>query len=201
SPHLIISQSLGLARPPALARLILLHPWDSRQPPALVLHPSQHSSHSPALPALPHTLPLPRFGLLHLALLLVLCVCVHSDHHIRCSPSRLSPRGQRDLTTAFILPFNPPVPQFLCIVEGFTLSIRTPKAINEFKEEAPCIITMTLLGNEEIIAFIKSKIIGNDTSQHNLDPAKEMITLIEVKLIKGDETTTWAVKFGAKKPM
>ncbi|KAG6881567.1 hypothetical protein C0993_000934, partial [Termitomyces sp. T159_Od127] len=31
---------------------------DSRQPPALVLHPPQHSSHPPALPALFHA-PLP----------------------------------------------------------------------------------------------------------------------------------------------
>ncbi|KAG6876052.1 hypothetical protein C0993_005952, partial [Termitomyces sp. T159_Od127] len=71
---------------------------DSRQPPAHVLHPPRHSSHSLALPALPHTPLPPCFGLLRLALLPVLCVCVHGDQHVRCLPSRLSPHGQQNLT-------------------------------------------------------------------------------------------------------
>ncbi|KAG6880569.1 hypothetical protein C0993_005743, partial [Termitomyces sp. T159_Od127] len=37
---------------PALARLTLSHPRDSRQPPALVSPPPRHSSRPPALPAL-----------------------------------------------------------------------------------------------------------------------------------------------------
>ncbi|KAG6881545.1 hypothetical protein C0993_001004, partial [Termitomyces sp. T159_Od127] len=49
-----------------------LAPTPSTRPP-----PSRHSPHLPALPALPYTPPPPRFGLLCLALLLVLCVCVH----------------------------------------------------------------------------------------------------------------------------
>ncbi|KAG6882147.1 hypothetical protein C0993_011761, partial [Termitomyces sp. T159_Od127] len=57
SPHLVFSRSPGLARPPALARLTLLHPRDSRRPPALVLHPPWHSSHPPALLALLHAPP------------------------------------------------------------------------------------------------------------------------------------------------
>ncbi|KAG6874345.1 hypothetical protein C0993_000643, partial [Termitomyces sp. T159_Od127] len=42
----------GTCSLPALARLALLHPRDSRQPLALVLPPPWHSSHPPALPAL-----------------------------------------------------------------------------------------------------------------------------------------------------
>ncbi|KAG6880710.1 hypothetical protein C0993_005074, partial [Termitomyces sp. T159_Od127] len=42
----------GTRSPPVLARLILSHPRDSRQPPALVFPPPRHLSHPPAPPAL-----------------------------------------------------------------------------------------------------------------------------------------------------
>ncbi|KAG6891894.1 hypothetical protein C0993_005772, partial [Termitomyces sp. T159_Od127] len=64
----------GTRSPPVLARLILSHPRDSRQPPALVFPPPgtrlthRHSRHSST------HLPPPRFGLLRLTLPPVLCV-------------------------------------------------------------------------------------------------------------------------------
>ncbi|KAG6875830.1 hypothetical protein C0993_007187 [Termitomyces sp. T159_Od127] len=70
----------------------------------LVPTPSTHPPPSPALAPLagatgapPHTTPallrspMPRA-------LLVLCICVHGDHHIRYLPSGLSPHSQRNLT-------------------------------------------------------------------------------------------------------
>ncbi|KAG6892957.1 hypothetical protein C0993_002425, partial [Termitomyces sp. T159_Od127] len=45
SPRLLFFRSPGLARSPALACLVLMHPQDLCQSPALVPHLPQHSSY------------------------------------------------------------------------------------------------------------------------------------------------------------
>ncbi|KAG6874989.1 hypothetical protein C0993_011280, partial [Termitomyces sp. T159_Od127] len=112
-----------LARSLALARLALSHPGDSCQPPALVLPPPQHSSHPPALLALFHA-PSPALLRSHTpcATPSALCLCTVNSRKVDL-PSRLSPRGQRNLTQTLTGPCvqhhacvggpgdNPPLPQ------------------------------------------------------------------------------------------
>ncbi|KAG6898589.1 hypothetical protein C0993_005829, partial [Termitomyces sp. T159_Od127] len=82
----------------ALARLVLSHPWDSRQAPALVLPPPRHLSHPPALPAPFHALfPAPLRSPTPCAAPGALCLYTVNSRKVD-SPSRLSPRGQRNLT-------------------------------------------------------------------------------------------------------
>ncbi|KAG6875531.1 hypothetical protein C0992_003460 [Termitomyces sp. T32_za158] len=79
-------------------------------------------------------------------------------------------------TSAFILPYNPPLPGFLCTVEGFTLSIRNQEAIHESEATTTEIIRRTLLNNEALISLLKGKLVEDDTSQHNLEPATRIIS-------------------------
>ncbi|KAG6897031.1 hypothetical protein C0992_004559 [Termitomyces sp. T32_za158] len=103
--------------------------------------------------------------------------------------------------SAFFLPYNPPTPCFLCTVEGFTLSIKTPEAIVASENIATDIVRRTLTDNEATIALIKSKLIGDTTSQHNYDPATTIVHTLEVKLARGEETIDRAAIARPRKPL
>ncbi|KAG6895223.1 hypothetical protein C0992_002505 [Termitomyces sp. T32_za158] len=104
-------------------------------------------------------------------------------------------------TSAFFLPYNPPTPVFLCSIEGFTLGIRTKDAINESEDIATTIVRKTLSESEPTVAFIKSKLLDDDTSQHNHDPALEIIRTLEVRLGKGEETVDRSATSKPRKPL
>ncbi|KAG6883742.1 hypothetical protein C0992_007921 [Termitomyces sp. T32_za158] len=53
--------------------------------------------------------------------------------------------------SAFFLPYTPPLPSFLCTIEGFTLSIRDAEAIIESEEVATGIVRRTLTEDETVI--------------------------------------------------
>ncbi|KAG6885655.1 hypothetical protein C0992_004982 [Termitomyces sp. T32_za158] len=89
--------------------------------------------------------------------------------------------------TAYFVPYNPPLPTFLCMAEGFTLSIRTAEAVQESEEVATEIVRKTLIKNEALLTLLKSKLIGDETSQHNLDPAADIFKQLVVRLARGEE--------------
>ncbi|KAG6874778.1 hypothetical protein C0992_006585 [Termitomyces sp. T32_za158] len=103
--------------------------------------------------------------------------------------------------SAFILPYNPPLSGFLCTIEGFTLSIRNQDAVHESENTATEIVRKTLLENEVLINLLKSKLTNDDTSQHNLEPATKIISLLEVKLAKGEEAIDRSTSYKPRKPL
>ncbi|KAG6886769.1 hypothetical protein C0992_002450 [Termitomyces sp. T32_za158] len=103
--------------------------------------------------------------------------------------------------SAFIIPYSPPVPSFLCSIEGFTLSIKDPEAVHEAEFEATRIVRATLVRNEAFVTLIKSKLNDDNTSQHNLEPALTIIETLRVKLAAGESTVIRTTKFGTKKPI
>ncbi|KAG6897316.1 hypothetical protein C0992_002492 [Termitomyces sp. T32_za158] len=103
--------------------------------------------------------------------------------------------------SAFILPYSPPLPLFLCTLEGFTLSIRSQEAVLEAEECATAIVRKTLLENEDIIALLKSKLINDTTSQYNLEPATNIISALEVLLVKGEDAVDRAAQNRPRKPL
>ncbi|KAG6874526.1 hypothetical protein C0992_007639 [Termitomyces sp. T32_za158] len=104
-------------------------------------------------------------------------------------------------TSAFFLPYNPPTPSFLCSIEGFTLSIKTPEAVIESEDTAMEIVRKTLVENELTVAFIKSKLTNDITSQHNHDPATELIRTLKVKLGAGEESVDRSLTSKPRKPV
>ncbi|KAG6882894.1 hypothetical protein C0993_008750, partial [Termitomyces sp. T159_Od127] len=75
---------------------------DLRQPPALVLHPPRHLSYPPALPALLHAPPpAPLRSPMPHTPLGAPCLYAVNSRKVD-SPSRLSPRGQRNLTGVMV---------------------------------------------------------------------------------------------------
>ncbi|KAG6896828.1 hypothetical protein C0992_005783 [Termitomyces sp. T32_za158] len=103
--------------------------------------------------------------------------------------------------SAFILPYNPPLPSFLCTLEGFTLSIRNLEAIQEAEECATDIVRKTLLDNEDVVTLLKSKLIDDTTSQYNLEPATEILAAIVVLLAKGEDKADRATQNKPRKPL
>ncbi|KAG6876121.1 hypothetical protein C0992_000884 [Termitomyces sp. T32_za158] len=103
--------------------------------------------------------------------------------------------------SAFILPYNPPLPRFLCMLEGFTLSIQTPEARLEAKEMVTEIVQRALFGDEVLITLLKGKLIDDDTSQHNFSPATDILRTIEVKLAKGEDMAERAPATKHRKPL
>lgn len=83
--------------------------------------------------------------------------------------------------TAFFLPYTPPVPRFLCTIEGFSLSVRDDVTIRESEEEVTRIVHETLLSDDAFIAAVKSRLVGDTTSQHDMEPAAEIVSTIEIR--------------------
>lgn len=104
-------------------------------------------------------------------------------------------------STAFIVPYTPPTPRFFLSIEGFTLSIRDAPAIQEAEHEVRRVVRTTFRENEEIASLLKSKLINDGTSQHNLEPALNILGSVEVKLAAEESTAPRTQKFGAKKPI
>ncbi|KAG6879309.1 hypothetical protein C0992_003636 [Termitomyces sp. T32_za158] len=103
--------------------------------------------------------------------------------------------------SAFILPYNPPLPKFLCTLEGFTLSIKSPEAILEAQESATEIVRRTLSEDETLLNLLKGKLVDDNTSQHNLDPAANIVLAIKVTLAKGEDTVDRANTTRLRKPL
>ncbi|KAG6886873.1 hypothetical protein C0992_001894 [Termitomyces sp. T32_za158] len=102
--------------------------------------------------------------------------------------------------SAFIIPYTPPVPRFLCSIEGFTLSIKDATAVHKAELEAMRIVRETLRGNETFVTLLKGRLGNDETSQHNLEPALAIIGAIDVKLAAGEEAIVRTTRFGTKKP-
>lgn len=103
--------------------------------------------------------------------------------------------------SAFIVPYHPPVPRFLCTIEGFTLSIRSPEAISDSETEVTRIVKRTLSENEAAVALLKSKIQNDETSQHNMEPALGIIETIDARLAKDEDTIQRTMRIGAKRAL
>lgn len=86
--------------------------------------------------------------------------------------------------TAFMLPYSPPVSQFLFIFGGFSPSIKDTDAIRELEYKAIQIVRKTLTHNDKVSSFLKSRLVGDTTSWHNSEPTITIVTTIEVKLEK-----------------
>ncbi|KAG6866601.1 hypothetical protein C0993_007496, partial [Termitomyces sp. T159_Od127] len=84
--------------------------------------------------------------------------------------------------TAFIIPYSPSVPCFLCSIEGFTLSVKDAVAVLEAEYEATRIVREALSRNKDFVKLLKSKLNNDTTSQHNIDPALAIIEVMKVKL-------------------
>ncbi|KAG6879544.1 hypothetical protein C0992_001692 [Termitomyces sp. T32_za158] len=103
--------------------------------------------------------------------------------------------------TAFFLPYPPTVPRFLCTIEGLTLSAKDKASILESEEEATCIVRETLLADDSFAVLLKSKLLGDTTSQHNLEPATTIISLIEVHFSKPEVLVNAPRKSIVRKPL
>ncbi|KAG6875157.1 hypothetical protein C0992_004941 [Termitomyces sp. T32_za158] len=86
--------------------------------------------------------------------------------------------------TAFFLPYSPAMPRFLCTIESFMLSVKDETSIRELEEEVTRIVRDTLLADDAFAILLKSKLIGDSTSQHNLEPATTIISAIEARFSK-----------------
>ncbi|KAG6878807.1 hypothetical protein C0992_007566 [Termitomyces sp. T32_za158] len=103
--------------------------------------------------------------------------------------------------SAYFLPYNPLTPSFLCTVEGFSLSIRTPEAVAESEEIATQIVQRTLEENKIVVTALKNKLIDDATSQHNMDPATDIIRTLEVHLVRGKEAVDRSATARPRKPL
>lgn len=90
-------------------------------------------------------------------------------------------------TTAFFLTYIPAAPCFLCTIEGFTLSVKDQKSIQESEEEVMRIVKNILSTNDMFIALLKSKLVDDITLQHNMNPVTDMIMHIEVRFSKPED--------------
>lgn len=89
--------------------------------------------------------------------------------------------------SAFFLAYNPSTPCFLYTIKGFTLSIKTPDAIQDSEKVATNIVRRTLVGDKSNVTLLKSKLIGDNTSQHNKDLAVNILQNLEVWLVKEED--------------
>lgn len=103
--------------------------------------------------------------------------------------------------SVFILPYNPPLPSFLCTVEGFTLSIQNQSAIRDSEDTATEIIRRNLLNNEALVNLLKGKLLDDGTSQHNLEPAISIISTLRVELARGEETVDHMASYKPRRPL
>ena len=102
--------------------------------------------------------------------------------------------------TAFIVPYSPPTPRFLLSIEGFTLSIKDQEVIQEAEQVVTRIVQESLSRDESFVSLLKSKLTDNPTSQHNPEPALNIIAALEIRLAVGEGAAPRTSKFGAKKP-
>lgn len=102
-------------------------------------------------------------------------------------------------TFAFILPYNPPLPSILCTLKGFTLSIWNQEEILKAQEAATIIVWRTLSKDETLTNLLKEKLISDNTSLHNLNPATKILTTLEVLLAKSEDTIDWSTMTRSKK--
>ncbi|KAG5720051.1 hypothetical protein E4T56_gene5661 [Termitomyces sp. T112] len=103
--------------------------------------------------------------------------------------------------TACILLYSPPLPRFLCSIEGFTLSIRNEMSILKAEETVMDIVQKGLSKDENLVKLVKAKIVGDNTSQHNLDPATNIILGIKVKLARGEDQIDQSALTRPRKPV
>ncbi|KAH0579954.1 hypothetical protein H2248_002774 [Termitomyces sp. 'cryptogamus'] len=103
--------------------------------------------------------------------------------------------------TTFMLPYSPPIPQFLCTLEGFSLSIKDAETIQESKNEATRIVCKALTKNDEFTSLFKSKLVSDNMSQHNLEPIITILSTLEVRLVKGNEAITNKARFWNQKTL
>lgn len=103
--------------------------------------------------------------------------------------------------SAFFLAYTSPTPRFLCIIEGFILSICTPVAITELEGSEALIIQKTLVKSETMVTLLKSKLIDNDALQHNLDPAASILCALKVYLVKNEDTIDHSATARLRKPL
>lgn len=102
---------------------------------------------------------------------------------------------------AFILPYVPQLLRLLCTIEGFTLSIQSPEAISKSEYIATQITRKTLLADETLISLLKSKLIGDDTSQHDTTLATDILGNVEAKLAAGEDSVDRSERFRSRKPL
>lgn len=98
-------------------------------------------------------------------------------------------------TTAFILPYVPQLPYLLCTIEGFILSICSPEAIAESEYVAMQIARKTLLTNKMLISLLKSKLVGDTTSQCNTMLVTDILDSIKARLVMEEDSVDRSKKF------
>lgn len=91
-------------------------------------------------------------------------------------------------TLVFFLLYNSPTLYFLCMIEGFTLSIQTLDAIWELEKAATEIVQRTLISDKAMVDMLKGKLLGDKTSQHDIRLAVELLQALEVKLVKDEDS-------------
>lgn len=90
-------------------------------------------------------------------------------------------------TTAFILPYIPQLLCLLCTIKGFMLSIHSPEAITELEYVATPI--------KILIFMLKSKLVGDNTLQHDMKPVTNILNSIEARLATGEDSMDRSKKF------